>query len=132
MSTFNLFVYGTLRDGPASSELLDGCALVSPATVRGTLYEVDGRFPALLPYGSGTVHGAIWRCPSDVLASIDHYEGVADGLFRRIADETETPEGERIPCWLYAAGPALAQRLTPDRRIESGRWYGSSDAGRVR
>lgn len=122
MSTFNLFVYGTLRSDGHSASLLHGCELVSRGTVRGTLYDIDGRFPALLRYGSDTVHGEIWRCPSDLLARLDRYEGTEEGLFRRIADETEIADGRRIPCWLYAAGPALSHRLTPERRINSGRW----------
>ena len=38
MSTFNLFAYGTLRGGAR----LPGCRRVGGATVRGTLYDIDG------------------------------------------------------------------------------------------
>lgn len=122
MSTFNLFVYGTLRARGGAAALLEGCERVAHATVAGMLYDIEGRFPALLRYGAGTVHGEVWRCKADLLPMLDRYEGTAEGLFRRIADEAETEDGERIPCWVYAAGPALSQQLTPERRIPTGRW----------
>lgn len=57
--------------------------------------------------------GEIWHVPSAArLASLDEYEGVAQGLFRRKA---VTVAGHA--CWIYVAGLALAPRLTADRRI---------------
>jgi gamma-glutamylcyclotransferase (GGCT)/AIG2-like uncharacterized protein YtfP len=123
VSTFNLFVYGTLRAGGASAGLLAACDHLGAGTVHGTLYDVDGRFPALLRYGTDTVQGEIWRCPSELLLTLDSYEGISEGLFRRIADDVTTPSGDVVPCWLYAAGPALSRKLTPDRRISGGVWH---------
>jgi gamma-glutamylcyclotransferase (GGCT)/AIG2-like uncharacterized protein YtfP len=122
VSEFNLFVYGTLRSNAAAADLLAGCELIGTGTVTGTLYDIDGRFPALLRYGSDAVHGEIWRCPADLLPALDAYEGTAEGMFRRIADYVKTQHGERVPCWVYAAGPALSRRLTPDRCIPGGAW----------
>jgi gamma-glutamylcyclotransferase (GGCT)/AIG2-like uncharacterized protein YtfP len=122
VSTFDLFVYGTLRSGAGAAGLLDGCEHLGPGTVHGILYDIDGRFPALLLYETeGAVHGEIWRCPAALLPSLDRYEGTADGLFRRVAADVETPRG-RVPCWLYTAGPALSRKLVFDRRIPSGEW----------
>jgi gamma-glutamylcyclotransferase (GGCT)/AIG2-like uncharacterized protein YtfP len=122
VSTFDLFVYGTLRTGGGAAGLLDSCEHLGTGTVRGILYDIDGRFPALVLYETeGTVQGEIWRCPAALLPSLDRYEGTADGLFRRVATEVETPRG-RTPCWLYTAGPALSRKLSADRRIPSGDW----------
>jgi gamma-glutamylcyclotransferase (GGCT)/AIG2-like uncharacterized protein YtfP len=114
---FHLFVYGSLRSGAAAHELLDGCERVGEASVAGTLYDIDGRYPALMLYGDTPVHGEIWRCPPALLGRLDEYEGAIRGLFRRV--------GVRVAeyaCWTYVAGPALARRLTPARRIASGVW----------
>ncbi|HEX6309292.1 MAG TPA: gamma-glutamylcyclotransferase family protein [Longimicrobiales bacterium] len=117
MSGFNLFVYGTLRSGMPAHERLAGCAKITDASVQGTLYDIDGRFTALLPYGSDVVEGEVWRCPAELLPVLDEYEGTRAGVFRRIGAEVATRGGDRFPCWLYAAGPALSRWLTPDHRI---------------
>jgi gamma-glutamylcyclotransferase (GGCT)/AIG2-like uncharacterized protein YtfP len=121
VTSFHLFVYGTLRSGGAAAGLLDGCHRVGDATVGGILYDVDGRFPALVVYGDSPVHGEVWRCPADLLLHLDRYEGTAAGLFRRVAVEA-VADGTLLPCWTYTAGHALSRKLSLDRRIESGDW----------
>jgi gamma-glutamylcyclotransferase (GGCT)/AIG2-like uncharacterized protein YtfP len=122
VNTFDLFVYGTLRAGASAAGLLEGCERLGHATVHGILYDIDGRFPALVLYGDNSVvHGEIWRCPAALLPSLDRYEGTADGLFRRVAVDVERLRGG-TPCWVYTAGPALSRKLTLDRRIVSGNW----------
>jgi gamma-glutamylcyclotransferase (GGCT)/AIG2-like uncharacterized protein YtfP len=112
----HVFVYGTLRGGAGSAKMLDGCVRVADATVEGTLYDF-GEYPALMLYGATPVQGEVWRCPAEKLGQLDAYEGVSRGLFRRIAVEVAG-----IPCWAWVAGPALARRLTPDRRMSHGVW----------
>jgi gamma-glutamylcyclotransferase (GGCT)/AIG2-like uncharacterized protein YtfP len=119
--TFNLFVYGTLRRGDVAEDVLHGCDWLGEATVAGVLYDIDGRFPALLLYGDALVHGELWRCPAALLPELDAYEGAADGLFRRVGVEV-TAGDEAVACWTYAAGPALSRRLVSERRVASGRW----------
>lgn len=114
---FHLFVYGTLRSQGAASDLLSACERVESATVNGTLYDIDGAYPALVLAGSGTVHGEIWRCPVEVLQTLDRYEGTEERLFRRVGVQV----GE-YACWTYVAGPAIVGKLVPARRIESGVW----------
>lgn len=117
MSEFDLFVYGTLRSGEPANARLSGCEKVADASVRGTLYDIDGRFPALLPYGNDVIAGEVWRCPADLLPELDRYEGTGSGLFRRIGTAVTTDHGGELACWVYAAGPALSRRLTPERRL---------------
>jgi gamma-glutamylcyclotransferase (GGCT)/AIG2-like uncharacterized protein YtfP len=118
---FNLFVYGTLRRGDVAEDVLQGCDWLGEATVAGVLYDIDGRFPALLLYGEALVHGELWRCPAALLPELDIYECVADGLFRRVGVQA-TAGDEDVACWTYAAGPALSRKLVAERRIPSGRW----------
>ena len=112
----HLFVYGTLRSGGGAAGLLRDGRRVGTGTVAGTLYDL-GRYPALVPDGRGAVEGEVWRCPADALARLDEYEGVAEGLFERV----EVDVGG-VRCWTYVAGPLLAPRLPPERRVPSGRW----------
>lgn len=121
MSGFHLFAYGTLRRGGGAEARLDGCDWIAEGTVGGVLYDIDGRFPALLLYGTAPVRGDVWRCPTELLPDLDRYEGTAAGLFRRVGIEVATPM-RPVPCWAYAAGPALSGRLLPERRIDGGEW----------
>jgi gamma-glutamylcyclotransferase (GGCT)/AIG2-like uncharacterized protein YtfP len=122
--TFHLFAYGTLRRDGAAADILNGCEWVAEATVPGILYDIDGRFPALVLYGDAPVCGDLWRCPAELLLRLDEYEGVATGLFRRVAREVQAGD-EDVPAWIYAAGPALSRRLLAERRVSSGRWPAS-------
>lgn len=122
MSTFNLFVYGTLQRGGAAHDQLRGCALLGYAAVGGTLYEIDGRFPALLLYGDAPVRGEVWRCPAALLPQLDAYEGREHGLFRRVGVEATASSGDLLPCWVYTAGPALSRKLLPGARLPDGVW----------
>ena len=114
---FHLFAYGTLRAGAHAARLLDGCDCAGAALVPGTLYDVNGRYPALMLYGNTPVRGEIWRCPPALLRRLDEHEGVAEGLFRRVGVRV----GD-VACWTYVAGPALAHELEPAKRIASGDW----------
>jgi len=114
---FNLFVYGTLRADGVAAELLAQAGYIRSAAVPGTLYDIDGAYPALMLYGSTPVRGEIWHCPPDLLAQLDAYESVQHGLFRRVGVEVAG-----LPCWTYVAGPALASKLTPERRVDAGDW----------
>lgn len=110
---FHLFVYGTLRRNGAAADRLAGATMVGTGAVRGTLYDIDGEYPALMLCGDAHVQGEIWHVPSAaMLASLDAYEGVAHGLFRRA---TVVVEGQA--CWVYVAGHRLAPKLTADRRV---------------
>lgn len=108
---FHLFTYGTLRSGRNGAALLHGCDRVGEGVVRGTLYDL-GDFPALLLSGEDEVRGEIWRCPAELLAELDAYEGVDEGLFRRVAVRVDGRA-----CWIYVAGPRLGPRLLPDARV---------------
>jgi gamma-glutamylcyclotransferase (GGCT)/AIG2-like uncharacterized protein YtfP len=110
---FHLFAYGTLRDRGSSSSLLRDCVQIGPASVGGVLYDVDGEYPALVLYGTNPVAGEVWRCPNELLASLDTYEGVDAGLFRRVGVDVDG-----TPCWTYVAGPKLTRKLTPAQRID--------------
>ena len=55
--TFQLFVYGTLRSGERSHEVLKDAQLVGTGTIGGVLYDIDGEYPALVLYGHTRVRG---------------------------------------------------------------------------
>ena len=109
---FHLFAYGTLRANGSAVSLLRDCECIGRFTIGGVLYDIDGEYSALVLYGASPVEGDVWRCPNELLASLDAYEGVESGLFRRVAAQVGG-----TACWVYVAGPRLSRMLTPARRI---------------
>jgi gamma-glutamylcyclotransferase (GGCT)/AIG2-like uncharacterized protein YtfP len=116
--SFHLFVYGTLRSTGSAAARMADCRLIGEGNVGGVLYDIDGAYPALIVYGNTPVRGEVWRCPASLLSSLDEYEDVASGLFRRIGVEVKMADGRVQGCWAYVAGPQLSRKLTSARRIE--------------
>lgn len=98
-----LFAYGTL--GPAHDRALRPWL---PDAVRGRLFDL-GPYPALVACHEATpawVEG--WVRPVDaaeLAEKLDPYEGVAEGLFERIA--TTTRAGRWV--WVYVYARPLPQ-----------------------
>jgi len=115
--SFHLFVYGELPGPTAAEQALTGCVAIGTGTVPGLLYDIDGEFIALLPYGTSRIQGTVWRCPAEKLPLLDSNEAVRNGVFRRIgASVCMDDDQEELGCWLYVAGPALSRRLVPSAR----------------
>ena len=76
----DVFVYGTLTEPDRVSEVLDSFVFVGSATLTG-LRLVEGRYPTLAP--GGETAGRLLR--TDEIATLDEYERVADGLYRRVS-----------------------------------------------
>ncbi len=122
ISTFMLFAYGTLRATEPVPAIIQGCVPIGTGSVPGTLYDIDGEYPALMLYGETRINGTVWRCPVTLLGRLDEYEAVDDGLFRRAATAVKMDDASEQPCWIYLAGPRLARLLTPDARMADGVW----------
>jgi gamma-glutamylcyclotransferase (GGCT)/AIG2-like uncharacterized protein YtfP len=123
-----LFVYGTLLPGlaPASMRAIcDRLTHVSPATVRGSLYDL-GPYPAVISGGSTLVRGELLEIDSDdTWRSLDRYEGCprpgeGNGLFRRVRTVATLPSGESVDCWIYVYDRDLSRARA--KLVECGCW----------
>lgn len=99
MTPRHLFAYGTLRPrDPATA--LGGW---SADAVRGRLFDL-GPYPALVDLdapGAGWVEGFVRFVESgELIARLDPYEGVDEGLYRRVAATTRG--GRRVWVYTYA------------------------------
>jgi gamma-glutamylcyclotransferase (GGCT)/AIG2-like uncharacterized protein YtfP len=87
MSTL-LFVYGTLKHGCSNHPHLAGQTFVGNArTAPGyRLYDLGG-YPGIAakPDDREGVVGEVWSVVDDALQRIDAFEGVHEGLYRRVA-----------------------------------------------
>jgi gamma-glutamylcyclotransferase (GGCT)/AIG2-like uncharacterized protein YtfP len=111
-----LFAYGTL--GPAGPERVAREGWVADR-VRGRLFDL-GPYPALVDWDdpdAGWVEGHVRIVDRRELEEyLDPYEGVDEGLFRRVA--VTTAGGRRV--WLYA----YPHPLPPEARGPLVRWRG--------
>jgi gamma-glutamylcyclotransferase (GGCT)/AIG2-like uncharacterized protein YtfP len=113
-----LFVYGTLMTGASQAGLLAGLGRTT-AMVRGSLWSLPAGYPALCLEGDDRVHGELVDPPSPrLLELLDRYEGVDEGLYRRV--RVEVIVGLRPgTAWAWVMD---APRLHGGRAIPEGRW----------
>lgn len=113
-----LFVYGTLKSDGGRQVLLAGRRR-GLGWIRGRLYDLPAGYPAVDPCQDGRVHGE-WLdpVPRRVLALLDAYEGVGEGLFRRELVEVHTDRSTfRAWAWVMDAPEERGGRYLP-----KGRW----------
>ncbi len=111
-----LFAYGTLAPETAEVAQQEGWAADA---VRGRLYDL-GPYPALVDHedqDANWVEGYVRPVSLDQLSgSLDSYEGVGDGLYRRV--EATTRAGRQV--WVYVfAGPVPSSAIGPLSRWSS-------------
>src|SRR3954465_4849743 len=96
----DLFAYGTLAPMEPDGMAPDGWVA---DRVRGRLYDL-GPYPALIECGiaeADWVEGYVRSVGIDELVGrLDPYEGVGEGLYRRVAATTEV--GRRVWVYVYA------------------------------
>ncbi len=121
-----LFVYGSLRSGLTPAEvkpLLNGIERISPATVRGWLYDLGEYSGVQLAEEGGLVVGELLElgdAPTQ-LSALDSYEGfdesaVSQCLFVRTICRAALPDGQSVEAWIYVYN----QSLNAAHLIESG------------
>lgn len=123
--THLVFVYGTLRKMLAGLGVGDAPPPATHQLWGFDMYDYGG-YPYIIEDTEAEidaelyVYGNVYEVDDDTLAELDHYEGVARGLFVRQTVTVEllgTASGF-ADVWAYVAGPAL----TP-KRIPSGDWF---------
>ena len=111
-----LFTYGTLA--PESADVAQQEGWLADA-VRGRLYDL-GPYPALVDHDdhdADWVEGYVRPVSLDQLTgSLDSYEGVGEGLYRRV--EVTTRAGRQVWVYVYAS-PVPASAIGPLPRWDS-------------
>ncbi len=122
-ATCDVFVYGTLKPGEVQGGLLKRFSS-EDATVPGRLYRLPQGYPALKAGQAGEgalVHGRlVRRVDARLLTLLDQYEGVAEGLYRRV--RLDATAGLRAwPAWAWVMDDPVAHG---GQLIPTGRWRG--------
>lgn len=118
MSDLPLFVYGTLLSTGRRAGLV-GPRRRGPGWITGTLWHLPAGYPAVTLGGDGKVHGEwIDPVPLRVLAVLDRYEGVDEGLYRRVVVPVQT-DTARFDAWAWVMDDPTEHRGVV---VPAGRW----------
>ena len=104
----NIFIYGTLRDPEVLSHLLRRVPPMKPAKVEGfrKYFDSEAGFPMAIQEKGSVIEGALMTgIGSRDLSSLDDYEGVRKGLYKRITVQV-IPTGAKVPveAFMYVKG----------------------------
>lgn len=115
-----LFVYGTLKQGGGNHAVLSDQSFVGEArTVAGFRLFDLGEYPGMIadPNSAVRVTGEVWSVSDEALTRLDAFEGVPEGLYRRVAISLERPFSEEaVQTYLYA------RTISEQPEILSGGW----------
>ena len=122
-ATVDVFVYGTLMAGEPQGGLLKRFPR-EEASLSGRLYRLPQGYPALQLGGAAgeRVYGELVRqVDPRMLPVLDQYEGVAEGLYRRV--QVDVNAGLRAwPAWAWVMDDPLRRGGV---HIPTGRWRGA-------
>ena len=123
-----LFVYGTLRRGGSNdiARIAPGASFAGAARLRGRLYDVNGRWPALLlDAAGGWVTGELYRVPPHQWPALDALENTVtpdnpDGHYFKVSALVESADlATTTEATVYTANPATTRLVD---LIASGDW----------
>ncbi len=108
-----IFVYGTLKRGhknPAAKWFHERAEFVTTARTVGSLIDL-GEYPGFLLEGDSEIKGEVFKFKSpEVLAFLDKYEAVEEGLYKRV----------KLPCiqgikdvWVYVYTGTRKGKIIP-------------------
>ena len=123
IQTFNVFVYGTLRQHEENSYFLHGAkCLSSQCWTYGILYDTGCGYPAMETSRNKKVYGELYQVNHEQLKRLDHLEGYEgdekDNLYDRITQTIYTDTGT-IQAYVYVFLPDQTANL---EKISFGDW----------
>lgn len=90
------FAYGSNMAVRQMARRCPPARALGPARLDGWRFIINRRGTAsIVPDASGAVHGVLWSCTADCIATLDHFEGVAKRRYRKLLVNVETGERDR-------------------------------------
>jgi gamma-glutamylcyclotransferase (GGCT)/AIG2-like uncharacterized protein YtfP len=98
------FAYGSNMDEKQMEQRCRDHELVGTARLGGHRFRLNSRSVAtIVPDERAAVYGVVWRISREDEASLDRYEGVAQGLYRKEQMEVKLLVGGRVNALVYVA-----------------------------
>ncbi len=98
------FAYGSNMDLAQMSNRCERAATVSTAELPFHRFIINSRGVAtVVPDPASTVQGLLWRITEADERSLDHHEGVTQGLYQKTFLKVTLPSGKNIRALFYVA-----------------------------
>lgn len=97
------FAYGSNMSSAQMAMRCPGARALGPALLSDWRFHVNTRGSAsILPYEGARVHGVLWRCTPAHFHSLDKYEGISWGNYRRRHISIVLESGKQATAVVYA------------------------------
>ncbi len=98
------FAYGSNMHGGEMAERCPEAEFIGPAKLVGFTFRIaKGGYGTIVVDPPGLVHGVLWTLSPDDERSLDEYEGLPQGLYKRMLVDVEQPEGQHTQAFAYHA-----------------------------
>ena len=98
------FAYGANMHGLEMAERCPEAELIGLAVLKGYTFRIaKGGFGTAVPDSQGVVHGVLWTISPDDERSLDEYEGVPQGLYKKMTVNVEQADGTPANAFAYHA-----------------------------
>jgi gamma-glutamylcyclotransferase (GGCT)/AIG2-like uncharacterized protein YtfP len=98
------FAYGSNMDEEQMRDRCPDATAVRTARLLSYLFIINSRGVAtVVPAGSSTVHGVLWRITAECEARLDRYEGVKWGTYTKETLGVKAEDGQAIEALVYVA-----------------------------
>jgi hypothetical protein len=104
MTTRLYFAYGANMHGGEMAERCPEAEFIGPAKLAGFTFRIaKGGYGTIVADKDGVVRGVLWTLSPDDERALDEYEGLPQGLYKRMMVDAEQPDGQRIQAFAYHA-----------------------------
>lgn len=108
------FAYGANMHGIEMSERCPEAELIGPAVLQGYAFRIaKAGYATVVADANGVVHGVLWDISPDDERSLDEYEGVPQGLYKKMSVNVEQPDGAVVNAFAYHAADETPGKPNP-------------------
>lgn len=112
--SMNYFAYGSNMDVHQMAMRCPDAVVVGTACLRGHRFLINTHGVAtVVPSKREAVHGVLWEISKADEASLDHYEGVATGFYRKVIARVRFDDGNTPSALIYVARDDKPGRARP-------------------
>ncbi len=110
----NYFAYGSNMDVQQMAVRCSDAVVVGAACLPAHRFLINTHGVAtVVPSEGEVVHGVLWAISNADEASLDHYEGVAAGFYRKLITRVRLNDGSAADALIYVARDHMPGRARP-------------------
>jgi hypothetical protein len=108
------FAYASNMDTAQMAERCPGARVVEGAVIAGMKFVITAKgYANVVPSPDHVVFGVLWEITPDDEASLDRYEGIRPGLYKKEEMEVLTTGGKAVKALIYRASATKLGKPVP-------------------